>query len=39
MRYDQLMGFGWKRMIPVALAWIIFVALALGVREFGVPWA
>jgi NADH-quinone oxidoreductase subunit H len=38
MRYDQLMGFGWKRMIPVSLAWIIFVALALGLREFGVPW-
>jgi NADH-quinone oxidoreductase subunit H len=38
MRYDQLMGFGWKRMIPVSLAWIILVALALGVREFGVPW-
>jgi NADH-quinone oxidoreductase subunit H len=38
MRYDQLMGFGWKRMVPVSLAWIIVVAIALGVREFGVPW-
>jgi NADH-quinone oxidoreductase subunit H len=38
MRYDQLMGFGWKRMIPVSLAWIIVVAIALGLREFGVPW-
>jgi len=39
MRYDQLMGFGWKKLIPVSLAWIILVAIALGVREFGVPWA
>jgi NADH-quinone oxidoreductase subunit H len=38
MRYDQLMAFGWKRLIPVSLAWIILVALALGVREFGLPW-
>lgn len=39
MRYDQLMSFGWKRLIPVSLAWIILVAVALGVREFGLPWA
>ncbi len=38
LRYDQLMAFGWKRLIPVSLAWIILVALALGVREFGMPW-
>jgi NADH-quinone oxidoreductase subunit H len=38
MRYDQLMGFGWKRMIPVSLAWIILVAVALGFRQFGAPW-
>jgi NADH-quinone oxidoreductase subunit H len=38
MRYDQLMAFGWKRLIPVSLAWIILVALALGLREFGLPW-
>lgn len=39
MRYDQLMSFGWKRLIPVSLAWIILVAVALGVREFGMPWS
>lgn len=39
MRYDQLMNFGWKRLIPVSLVWIILVAVSLGVREFGVPWS
>ncbi|CUR54521.1 NADH-quinone oxidoreductase subunit H [metagenome] len=26
LRYDQFMAFGWKRLIPVALAWIVAVA-------------
>jgi len=39
MRYDQLMSFGWKRLIPVSLAWIILVAVALGFRDFGAPWS
>ncbi len=39
MRYDQLMSFGWKKLIPVSLAWIILVVLAVGVRQFGLPWA
>ena len=39
MRYDQLMSFGWKKLIPVSLAWIILMALALGFREFGAPWS
>lgn len=39
MRYDQLMSFGWKRLIPVSLAWIILCALALGFRDFGAPWS
>jgi NADH-quinone oxidoreductase subunit H len=38
MRYDQLMGFGWKRLIPVSLAWIILAMLAVGIRRFGLPW-
>ncbi|MEN8235105.1 MAG: NADH-quinone oxidoreductase subunit NuoH [Actinomycetota bacterium] len=39
MRYDQLMAFGWKRLIPVSLAWIILATLAVGIRRFGMPWA
>jgi len=39
MRYDQLMSFGWKRLIPVSLAWIILAMVAVGVRRFGLPWA
>jgi NADH-quinone oxidoreductase subunit H len=39
MRYDHLMSFGWKRLIPVSLAWIIVTAVALGFREFGAPWS
>ena len=39
MRYDQLMDFGWKRLIPVSLAWIILVAISVGFREFGMPWS
>jgi len=27
LRYDQFMQFGWKRLIPIALAWIIAVAV------------
>jgi NADH-quinone oxidoreductase subunit H len=38
MRYDQLMAFGWKRLIPLSLLWIVLSMLALGVREFGFPW-
>lgn len=39
LRYDQLMEFGWKRLIPVSLVWILMVAVAFGVRRFGLPWS
>jgi NADH-quinone oxidoreductase subunit H len=38
MRYDQLMAFGWKRLIPVSLVWILLSMVAIGVRRFGLPW-
>ena len=39
MRYDQLMSFGWKRLIPLTLVWIALSMVALGVRRFGLPWS
>lgn len=39
LRYDQLMEFGWKRMIPTTLVWLVVFTLARSVAEFGVPWA
>ncbi|HWB88944.1 MAG TPA: NADH-quinone oxidoreductase subunit NuoH [Acidimicrobiia bacterium] len=38
LRYDQLMTLGWKRLIPAALTWIMVSAVAMGVRQFGLPW-
>ncbi len=26
LRYDQFMAFGWKRLIPISLVWIVAVA-------------
>lgn len=38
MRYDQLMAFGWKRLIPLTLLWIVLSTVAIGFRRFGAPW-
>ncbi|HEY3683534.1 MAG TPA: NADH-quinone oxidoreductase subunit NuoH [Streptosporangiaceae bacterium] len=35
IRYDQLMALGWKILIPVSLAWILFVATIRGLRNEG----
>jgi len=34
LRYDQFMIFGWKVLIPVALGWLVAVAVVQGVRQF-----
>jgi NADH-quinone oxidoreductase subunit H len=34
LRYDQFMTFGWKVLIPVALGWLVAVAIVQGVRQF-----
>jgi NADH-quinone oxidoreductase subunit H len=38
MRYDQLMSFGWKKLIPVSLLWIVLSTVAIAVRRMGFPW-
>ena len=34
IRYDQFMSFGWKRMIPIALFWVVAVTLLRGITSF-----
>ncbi|WNB85953.1 NADH-quinone oxidoreductase subunit NuoH [Cellulomonas sp. ATA003] len=34
LRYDQFMKFGWKVLIPAALAWVVLVAVVQGIRQF-----
>jgi NADH-quinone oxidoreductase subunit H len=36
LRYDQFMRFGWKVLIPAAVAWIIVVATARALRNEGI---
>ncbi|MBM9460989.1 NADH-quinone oxidoreductase subunit NuoH [Nocardioides sp. zg-536] len=36
LRYDQFMAFGWKRLIPIALVWIVAVATVRVARNEGV---
>ncbi len=38
MRYDKLMEFGWKRLIPATLIWLAFATVATALRRFGLPW-
>ncbi len=35
LRYDQFMAFGWKRLIPAALVWIMAVAVVRQVKLHG----
>jgi len=35
LRYDQLMDLGWKRLIPIALAWLMIVAAFQVSRAWG----
>jgi NADH-quinone oxidoreductase subunit H len=35
LRYDQFMAFGWKRLIPVSLVWIVLVATIRAVSLDG----
>ena len=39
LRYDQLMSLGWKRLIPAALTCIVVSSIAIGFRQFGLPWS
>jgi NADH-quinone oxidoreductase subunit H len=39
LRYDQLMQLGWKRLIPTGLLWVMLMAVVVGMRQFGAPWA
>ncbi|GAA1509851.1 NADH-quinone oxidoreductase subunit NuoH [Nocardioides humi] len=36
LRYDQFMAFGWKRLIPISLVWIVAVATMRAARNEGV---
>jgi NADH-quinone oxidoreductase subunit H len=35
LRYDQFMAFGWKRLIPISLGWIVAVATVRAVTLDG----
>jgi NADH-quinone oxidoreductase subunit H len=39
LRYDQLMNLGWKRLIPLALAWLVLFSLVIAYRNWGAPWS
>ena len=35
LRYDQFMRFGWKRLIPIALVWVMLVSVVRATQQFG----
>ncbi len=35
LRYDQFMAFGWKRLIPISLLWIVAVATVRAISQDG----
>jgi NADH-quinone oxidoreductase subunit H len=35
LRYDQFMRFGWKRLIPFALLWIVLASVVRAMQQFG----
>ena len=35
LRYDQFMRFGWKRLIPAALVWVMAVSVIRATQQFG----
>jgi NADH-quinone oxidoreductase subunit H len=35
LRYDQFMRFGWKRLIPFALLWIVLASAVRAMQQFG----
>jgi NADH-quinone oxidoreductase subunit H len=35
LRYDQFMRFGWKRLIPAALVWVMAVSVVRAMTKFG----
>ena len=35
LRYDQFMRFGWKRLIPAALIWVVAVSGVRAAQQFG----
>lgn len=37
LRYDQLMVLGWKRLIPLSMAWLVISTVVIGFRQFGLP--
>lgn len=38
LRYDQLMMLGWKRLIPLAIGWLMASTVIIAIRQFGLPW-